>query len=209
MLIRTIVQTFRAWVSHIFSATLAFTEKLKAMEGVWTFYLIERPEPLNSEEIEQYKKLEKDFGGNVPADVIEHFFGGAIKKIVYHNIIPTVSRQQICKALSNNIAAVSEISVNYQELGTGTTTPANGDTGLQTPSGATRKAVSSRTYSSNQLNITAFWAATEATGTWREFASFMSGSLTSNSGVIFNHAAINVTVSAAQSLTIDGTVTIT
>ena len=68
---------------------------------------------------------------------------GLIRKVHYSNIIPTVSRQQICKAITGNIATVTEIKVTHQELGTGTTAPANGDTGLQTPSAGTRKSISS------------------------------------------------------------------
>lgn len=124
------------------------------------------------------------------------------------NIVPTVGREAIAKALAAQIASEAEIAINYQELGTGVTAPANGDTGLETPDGSTRKVISSLGYSANLLTITAFWAAGEATGTWREFATFINGTGASNSGVIFNHVAINVTVGASNALTIDGEVTI-
>lgn len=114
----------------------------------------------------------------------------------------------MAKAITGGIATVTEIKITHQELGTGTTTPANGDTGLQTPSAGTRKTISSMAYSSNQMNFTSFWAATEATGTWREFALFINGTGTSNSGTLFNHVAINITVGASDALTIDGTVTV-
>jgi len=139
--------------------------------------------------------------------------GGKIDRVVrtyeYHNIIPTVARLQIAKMLSANVSTLAETKITHQELGTGTTTPANGDTGLQTPDGTTRKAISSGAYDSNKLNLTCFWSAGEATGTWRELGTFINGSMTSNSGVIFNHVAINVVVGSGNSLTLDGEITIT
>jgi urate oxidase len=132
---------------------------------------------------------------------------GEERVFVYKNLIPTVSRQQIAKALSGNIAGVTEIKITHQEMGTSTQAPANGDTGLITPTASTRKTISSLAYSSNQLSVTAFWAAGEATGTWREFGCFVNGTATSNSGVLFNRVSINITVASNESLTVDGTVT--
>ena len=63
--------------------------------------------------------------------------GNIKEQKTYKNLIPTVSRTQITKALSGNISTVTEIKVTHQELGTGVTAPANGDTGLETPTGAT------------------------------------------------------------------------
>ena len=164
------------------------------MTGIWSFYLT-KGTPLTPEELAIIKS-----GGQISRKY---------QKIVYKNIIPTVSRQQIAKALAGSITLAAEIKVNFQELGTGTNAPANGDTGLQTPTGTTRKALSSAGFSANQLNLTSFWAVGEATGTWREFGSFINGTSTSNSGVLFNRVAINITVTGADALTIDGTITLT
>lgn len=164
------------------------------MTGIWTFYITPDGVPLSMAELATLRRGEK--------------IGRDVRAITYKNIIPTVARQQIAKALTGNISAVTEIKITHQELGTGTNAPANGDTGLQTPSAGTRKTITSMAYSSNQLNLTAFWAATEATGTWREFGSFVNGTGTSNSGVLFNRVAINITVGASDALTVDGTVTI-
>ena len=179
-------------------------EEKSGMKGEWDFLL-------SSQSVQrEMQRVLNAFGRSAYLAFVERGVqAGLIRKVHYSNIIPTVSRQQMCKALTNNIASVAEIAINYQELGTGTTTPANGDTGLQTPSAGTRKSISSSAYSSNQANFTSFWAATEATGTWREFALFINGTGTSNSGTIFNHVAINITVGASDALTIDGTVTIT
>ncbi len=163
------------------------------MIGIWTFY-ITKGTPLTLAELASIKAGES--------------IRRPYRSVTYKNIIPTVARQQVAKALTGNIASTTEIKITHQELGTGTNTPANADTGLQTPTGSTRKSVSSTAYSANQINITAFWAATEATGTWREFASFINGTGTSNSGVLFNRVAINITVGSADAITLDGTVTV-
>ncbi len=170
-----------------------YNEQFK-MTGIWDFYLTEGT-PLTLKELAAIKS-----GGEISREY---------RKITYKNIIPTVSRQQIAKALAGSITLAAEIKVNFQELGTGTNAPANGDTGLQTATGSTRKALSSAGFSANQLNLTSFWAVGEATGTWREFGSFINGTSTSNSGVLFNRVAINITVTGADALTIDGTITLT
>jgi hypothetical protein len=59
------------------------------------------------------------------------------------------------------------------------------------------------------MTITSFWAAGEATGTWREFGTFINGTGTTNSGVLFSRVAINIPITGSQSLVIDGTVTLT
>lgn len=164
------------------------------MVGEWDFYIAEG-DPITKAEIGLIRQ-----GISIGRNYRIHHV---------KNIIPTVSRQQICKALGGFITSEADIKISHQELGTGTTAPANGDTGLETPTGATRAAISSLGYASNQLNLTAFWAAAGATGTWREFGSFMNGTMVSNSGVLFNRVAINITIAVSESLTIDGTITIT
>ena len=165
--------------------------------------------PCTENEIRKLKKIPFLLPAWISNILGRALIGRQVRMYKYHNIIPTVSRQQIGKALSGNIASVNEIKITHQELGTGTNSPSNADTGLQTPTGATRKSVSSLAYSLNQINISSFWAAGEATGTWREYAVFINGSGTSNSGVIFNRIAINITVAGGDALTLDGTVTIT
>lgn len=179
-----------------------FSEGLK-MKGEWDFLFSSTETQTRMREI-----LEAAGRAAYLAFIDAGIASGLIRKIHYSNIIPTISRAQICKAITGGIATVTEIKVTHQELGTGTTAPANGDTGLQTPTGGTRKTISSMAYSSNQMNFTSFWAATEATGTWRECALFINGTGTSNSGTIFNRVAINITVGASDALTIDGTVTV-
>lgn len=179
-----------------------FDEQFK-MKGEWDFLLS------STETQAKMQEILKTAGRAAYQSFIDAgIASGLIRHVHYSNIIPTVSRQQIAKAITGNLSTLTDIEVSHQELGTGTTTPANGDTGLQTPSAGTRKTISSMAYSANQMNFTSFWAATEATGTWREFCLFMNGTGTSNSGVVLNRVAINITVGSSDALTIDGTITI-
>lgn len=158
----------------------------------WSFYVTEGA-PLTQNELSILRT-----GGKVDR---------VIQEVVTHNIIPTASRAQICKILSGGCTLIAETKIGHAEMGTGTTAPANGDTGLETPTGTTRAVISSASYSSNVLNLTSFWSAGGATGTWREYGTFINGTMVSNSGTLFNRVAINITISPSQSLTIDGTVT--
>lgn len=135
---------------------------------------------------------------------------GKIKRVLtYKNIIPTISRTQMTKALAADLSVIEDIEINFHELGTGVTAPANGDTGLETPDAATRGIISSSSAASNVLNLVAFFSAGIAVGTFKEFATFMNGTGTSNSGTLFNRVAIDVTVSVSETLTVDGTITFT
>ena len=123
------------------------------------------------------------------------------------NLIVTVGKTQLAKAISGNIGAVTDIKIQYQALGDDNTAPNAGDTILSNET--VRKFISSLGYSGGQTNVTAFFAVGEATGTHLEFGVFMAGTIAPNSGVMMNHILINVTVGAGDSLTVDGTITFT
>lgn len=133
---------------------------------------------------------------------------GKIKRVQeYENLIPTVGRAQLAKALEAALAAIGEIEINFTSLGTGTTAPSNGDTTLETET--FRKAVASLTSASNVLFVTAFYTAPEVTGTFREAGVHINGTGAVDSGILFSRVAINVTKSVSETLTIDYTITIT
>lgn len=167
------------------------------------------PRNLTLAELAKVKRIPYHAPNWLTSRLVSAMVGMPTQVFKYHNLIPTVARTQVAKALANQITTKAEIAINYQELGTGSTAPANGDTGLQTPTGSTRKAISSLGYSGNVLSITCFWAAGEATGTWAEMATFINGSGTSNSGTLFNRIALAVVVGGSNALTVDGTVTLT
>lgn len=119
----------------------------------------------------------------------------------YHNLIPTVGRENIAKGLSGGFSAEEEGEINYTSLGTGTTAPANGDTTLETE--VYRKAIASATYANNILYATAFYTATEITGTFKEAGLHINGSATPDSGVLFSRVAIDITKTSSETLTVD------
>lgn len=124
----------------------------------------------------------------------------------YHNLVPTVGLTNI----ANNLTSASPtytLKVNYAALGSGTNTPAAGDTTLQTE--VYRNAIASTTNASNVAYATAFFNQTETTGTYREAGIFAAATGTANSGVLTSRVAINVTKTNTQKLTIDWTITFT
>ena len=134
---------------------------------------------------------------------------GDAELATYHNLVVNGGKALVAKAITQDLASVSECKITHQELGTGATAPSYTDTGLQTPSGATRKAITSIGRAANVVSVTSFWAVGEATGTWAEFALFIAGTMTSNSGTLWNRVAVSQVVAADKALTIDGTITFT
>jgi hypothetical protein len=123
----------------------------------------------------------------------------------YDNIIPIVGRTLI----ANNLTAAvpdNNIRLNKAAVGTGTNAPANSDTQLQTETH--RNDLASRTNAANIAYASAFFNATEVTGTLREAGIFANGTDTINTGVLFSRVAINITKSITQTLTLDWTLTI-
>ena len=132
-------------------------------------------------------------------------YGRTTKLFLATNIVPTVGRTNIANNLTSNSPTYTML-VNYCALGTGTNTPANADTTLQTET--YRNAVASRTNASNVGYVTGFFNATETTGTYREAGIFQNGTGSANTGVLLSRVAINITKSTSESLTLDWTLTI-
>lgn len=124
---------------------------------------------------------------------------------IYENIVPTVARSLIASHLTS-AAPSPALMVNYAALGSGTNTPANADTQLQTE--VFRNAIASRTSAGNIAFVTAFFTATEAVGTHKEAGIFSGATGTANSGTLMSHVSIDITKTNTQTLTLDWTLTI-
>ena len=125
------------------------------------------------------------------------------KREVVKNIVPTVARTAMARQLAGNNS--TEMQGTYVALGTGTTTPTNGDTTLETET--YRKALSSGINSNNIASLTGFFTAAEVSGTFREAAIFGDGadstaSGSADTGIMYSRVAINITKSATETLTI-------
>jgi len=122
----------------------------------------------------------------------------------YKNLIPTTGLTAFAAQMSGDNS--TDIGDNlYIAVGSGTTAPALGDSTLQTE--VARKLAGSTSFSGAVANVVVFFAATEATGTHREFGLFGNGntataSAAADSGTLFSRVAANVTVSASETITI-------
>ncbi len=126
-------------------------------------------------------------------------------KRVVKNIIPTVGRQMIANNIGNS-SPTNIMYAKYIELGTSSVVPADSDVALGTP--VYRNAVASRTNALNIAYVTAFFNATEVSGTFLEAGIFSDGTSTIGSGVLLSHVAIDITKTTSNTLTIDWTLTI-
>ncbi len=123
----------------------------------------------------------------------------------YHNLVVTVGRAVIAERLAGDNS--NSLNLDFGELGTGVTAPDNGDTALETPT--FRKATASATSSTNQSFISYFFTAAEVSGTFKEFGTFIDGTVTIGTGVLFSRVAINIIKTLSETLTIDVTYTVT
>jgi len=151
------------------------------------------------------KKESVKFAEGVWRFTLENILTGKKRVYEYCNLIPTVGRAQIAKALEGGIASVNEIKINYTSLGTGVTAPQNSDTQLETES--YRKGIASATHANNVLYCTAFYTAVETTGAFKEAGLHINGTGAPNSGVLFSRVAIDITKSNLDTLTVDYTIT--
>ncbi len=119
------------------------------------------------------------------------------------NTVCTVGKALIANSLWQ---ASIDTRVNKIALGSGTNAPAAGDTTLQTE--VYRNDLASGNNVSNVVTLTGFFSATETSGTYREAALFINGTGSADTGTILSRVAINITKSAAQTMTIEWTITI-
>lgn len=131
---------------------------------------------------------------------------GPIKKVIKkHNLVVTVGRAVIAQRLAGD--NTNSLNIDFGELGTGSTAPANGDTALETPT--FRKATASATDATNQAFVSFFMTAAEAIGTHAEFGTFIDGTITIGTGVLFSRVLVSIIKAATETLTIDVTYTVT
>lgn len=161
----------------------------------------------------EFYQLSEEFakaGGNEKVEEMRHLIRQLNRVCeteveVYKNIVPTVARAMIANNLTD-ATPTNVMLINKAELGSSTTTPANGDTALITPT--YRNAVASLTNASNIAYITAFFNATETTGTYREAGLYSDGAAGTGTGVLVSRVAVNITKSSSETLTIDWELTI-
>ncbi len=104
-----------------------------------------------------------------------------------HNLITTRGRNVLCRLLAGDTTYSGQ--VNYGALGTQVSpTPSNSSTQLGTE--VFRKLYSSHTQDGNNIAyIDFFYSATDTNGTYTEFANFIDGTASANTGRIFSYIA--------------------
>jgi hypothetical protein len=102
------------------------------------------------------------------------------------------------------------LNINYADIGTGTNTPVDGNTTLQTVTARAPKA--NGTVSSNVLSLFFFWASADlANGSYNEFGMFVDGTATVSTGKIFNRVLFGTTYTKAtnEDTTVQCNITLT
>ena len=106
-----------------------------------------------------------------------------VREYAHRNLLPTVGRAVIAQRLANDTTYTGII--NYGALGSGSTTPANSDTTLDTE--VFRKTVASASDTDNMAFIDFFYSKSDTNGTYNEFGTVIDGTGSADTGQLFNH----------------------
>ena len=191
-----------------------------ALKGIYTFTkaFLETPEQIALDreisELHRLAALQLDAGNELAAQAYMSDAMPLIRKLnsmcrtevtTAENLIPTVGRAALANWLTNGSPSPASLRLNYTALGTNNTAPANADTQLGTET--YRKAIASETSANNVAYCTAFYTASEVSGTFYEAGVFMNATATANSGTLFSHVAVSIIKDLLTTLTIDYTIT--
>lgn len=129
--------------------------------------------------------------------------GEIVRKKIFPNLVPTVARAAMAQQHAGT--NVQQMKVTYIAVGDDPTTPTNTDTILGNETA--RKALGSNTASSVESSVAVFFAAGEATGSHKEVGAFGDGASTTasasaDSGILYSHASIDISVAADETLTL-------
>jgi hypothetical protein len=137
----------------------------------------------------RYHIVVKDQHGNIKHDKY------------YDNLTTTVGRALIIERIFNATPS-ADLLVDYIAVGTGTTAPAVGDTTLETETA--RKLRVSLANSSNVGSVSTVFAAGDVpTSTLKEVGLFINGTGTVDTGTLLSRTAIDLPVTALDSVFID------
>lgn len=128
------------------------------------------------------------------------------KDLLIENIIPTAGRSVLALWIIGDNTYDADAGVNYTSLGDDNTTPANGDTTLGNET--YRKAIASVASANNVAYLSAFYNATEVTGTIEEAGLHIDGTASADTGQLFSHFLTGtITKSSTETLTVESTIT--
>lgn len=134
--------------------------------------------------------------------ILEDVRTGKKTVTTYRNIVCLTGKVAIARRLGDIALVANEGKITYGAVGTGESKPFASDTKLDEE--LFRKVISSAGSSSNVSVIQTFYSTAEANGTLTEFGLFgEAASGAADSGTMYNHAAITITKTNSQTLTIE------
>lgn len=174
--------------------------------GIKGIYKITECDSSSKEAQEMIAKIKAASGKTFDALIKEFHRLFAIREEVFHNIVPNVGLNALAENIVNSSpSAANALKVTYAGLGTGTATPAGGDTALG--SEQYRQAISSQTRSGAVAYSTLFVDNGSGNGnTYTEFGLFAGdASATTDSGTMFSRVLISPSFekTSAKTLTIE------
>lgn len=122
---------------------------------------------------------------------------GKVRVFEYENLVPDVFRNLVARCLADATVGSNLLLASTVHVGTGSTAPANADTGLETELDSVN--VSSKSWTDNVAYVTGYFLESEAVGTLLE------AGIKTTGGVLMSRVAININKSSSESLTIDWT----
>lgn len=133
---------------------------------------------------------------------------GKLKAYFEHrNLVVDSGKSAIAARLAGDVAVANRGEITYGAVGTGGSTPAAGDTTLETE--LFRKVLALRQFSGNVATFRLFLNTSEGNGTLLEFGLFgEDASGTADSGTLFNRVNINKVKTVAETLTIEAQITV-
>lgn len=174
-------------------------EKKKFAKGLVTFtnFVIDSKE---AEEIDSFLKLAID----IPHEIYEQKIARLreickVREYTFENQIVLVGREVFTRILTNDTTYTGII--NYGALGTSATAISDAQTTLVAE--VKRKGVAVYSRTGDSATVRFFYSKADTSGTYQEFGTFIDGTSTVDTGVMFNRVLTGGwTKSASESLTV-------
>ena len=134
-----------------------------------------------------------------------------INKYYEKNLITDAGKNMVANNLASAAPDTPDINLNKTAVGSGDSQPSASDTTLESED--YRRNTASSTSTGTDFNLTAFYGATEVSGTLKEHGLFANGGGSADSGVLFSRVLLDessggITKSNSETLTIDYSVNI-
>ncbi len=193
----------------IWKPSLLFFEKMdiekiaKETKGIKRIAVVQYLDPRIMRSLPLFERLFRHdyISPEIRREKFREIPGLVLSENVFENITPLAGFGQITKALTGDLPSLLDVTVRYHVLGTGAADPEDGDETLEAE--GNRKLVTSKSRLGNKSYYTIVYAESEAVGTWEEMGLVMGGSLTTDTGFLWDRSLYSWTKSNAQAVTFD------